>query len=401
MVWSPRGAWLLTATWLALPGAFAAELPPEPTEAQVRAEYDATRDAWTSRYADEHEYDVRHILVASEAEAKAVLERIAGGEKFEDLARSLSKDAASGAKGGSLGWSLPVYYVQPFADGMKQLRPMGMSREPVRTVFGWHVIQVLGIRKPVFPAYEELEDRVRSTLRQHWLEYDQSSIFTREVEQRSIVNRGEKTFFQYRERVTFGAQPERRARAIQAVVDCGRKERADLAPDGSFEMRTIYEGTAQDRQMRLVCERAGHMASAAQAAARADSSVDADLGCDAPSPRQPAGTGQERSFPGATVVVRGEVTAPAGAIGAVFVDVPSGFASIDNAAVRAFQAMQCKPRTALQASQWMQRSFVFPAAGVAHIRQLPAVDASPGQAGGASAPAPQRPDGTPAPRPRR
>ena len=88
-------------------------------------------------------------------------------------------------------------------------------------------------------------------------------------------------------------------------------------------------------------------------------------------------------------------------IGAVFVDVPSGFASIDNAAVRAFQAMQCTPRTALQASQWVQRSFVFPAAGVAHIRRLPAVDASPSQAGGASAPAPQRPDGTPAPRPRR
>ena len=67
---------------------------------------------------------------------------------------------------------------------------------------------------------------------------------------------------------------------------------------------------------------------------------------------------QVTPMPGTAVVVRGEVT-PAGAIGDVFVDVPSGFPSIDNAAVRAFQAMHCQPRTALQASQWLQRTFLF------------------------------------------
>lgn len=367
MPWKSRKPWLLAAVLLASPGAFAADLPPEPTEAQVRAEYERTRDDWLGRYADEHEYDVRHILLASEAEAKAALERLAQGEKFEDLARSLSKDSASGTKGGALGWSLPVYYVQPFADGMRQLRPAGLSREPVPTVFGWHVIQVLGIRKPVFPAYEDMQDRMRSVLRQHWQQYDQSSIFTREVDARSIVNHGDQTFFLYRERMTSGSRPERSARPIRAVVHCARRERADLAPDGSFELRTVYPGTAQERQMQLVCEPATRLANATQAAARRPSSVDAGLGCDAPTPQHTAAE-RDQPFPGATVVVRGEVTAPTGAIGAVFVDVPSGIASIDNAAVRAFQAMQCKPRTALQDSQWVHRSFVFPAEGAASIQ---------------------------------
>lgn len=353
-----RTSWLLATALLGSHAAFAAELPPEPTEAQVRAEYARARDDWLSRHADDHEFDVRHILLASEADAKAVLARIAQGEKFVDLARTLSTHRASAAKGGALGWKLPGYFVEPFAAALEQLIPVGLAREPVRTGAGWHVIQVMGVRDAEFPPYDDVQDETRTALREHWQEYDQSSIWTREIDLRSIVNRGDKTFFQYRERATFGARPERTARAIPAVVDCARKERGDVAPDGSFQLRTVYQGTGQERQLQLACQRAARIASAAQAASGVPTTPDAGLGCDAPTPKHPAFVGTDRRMPGTAVVVRGEVT-PAGAIGDVFVDVPSGFPSIDNAAVRAFQAMHCQPRTALQASQWLQRTFLF------------------------------------------
>jgi peptidyl-prolyl cis-trans isomerase SurA len=96
----------------------------------------------------------RHILVkvnesASEAEAKARIdrlrERIVGGEKFADVARANSEDTSS-AKGGDLGWLSPGDTVPQFEQAMDKLKPNELS-QPVRTPFGWHLIEVLGRRK--------------------------------------------------------------------------------------------------------------------------------------------------------------------------------------------------------------------------------------------------------------
>ena len=96
----------------------------------------------------------RHILVrvnelTSEAEAKSKIERLKdrldSGAKFADLAKLNSEDA-SAAKGGDLGWLSPGDVVPEFEEAMTKLAPNQVSA-PVRTSFGWHLIEVLERRK--------------------------------------------------------------------------------------------------------------------------------------------------------------------------------------------------------------------------------------------------------------
>ena len=93
---------------------------------------------------------VRHVLVrtnelVSEDEAKRKLmslrERIVNGVNFAELAR-LNSDDSSASRGGDLGWVYPGDTVAEFERAFMELKPMEVS-QPVKTPFGWHLIQVL------------------------------------------------------------------------------------------------------------------------------------------------------------------------------------------------------------------------------------------------------------------
>ncbi|HQO16147.1 MAG TPA: peptidylprolyl isomerase [Methylotenera sp.] len=92
----------------------------------------------------------RHILIKlseimSEAEGKTkmenIKERLDNGEKFEVLARQYSEDATA-SNGGDLGWVNPGDTVPQFEKAMNELKENEISA-PVRSQFGWHIIQVL------------------------------------------------------------------------------------------------------------------------------------------------------------------------------------------------------------------------------------------------------------------
>lgn len=96
----------------------------------------------------------RHILIklseiVSESDGKKKMdglkERLDNGEKFEVLARQFSEDGTASA-GGDLGWVNPGDTVPPFEKAMNELKNNQIS-EPIRTPFGWHIIQVLERRK--------------------------------------------------------------------------------------------------------------------------------------------------------------------------------------------------------------------------------------------------------------
>ena len=87
--------------------------------------------------------------ITSEADAKAKIDRLKdrldAGAKFEDMARLNSEDASS-AKGGDLGWVSPGDTVPVFEEAMNKLA-LNQVSAPVRTPFGWHLIEVSGRRK--------------------------------------------------------------------------------------------------------------------------------------------------------------------------------------------------------------------------------------------------------------
>jgi len=84
----------------------------------------------------------RHILVADEAQALAIIERLKNGEDFGTLAAELSTDTGSGAQGGDLGWFGKGRMVAPFEEAAFALK-VGEISAPVKSDFGYHVIQVI------------------------------------------------------------------------------------------------------------------------------------------------------------------------------------------------------------------------------------------------------------------
>ncbi|MCE2714666.1 MAG: peptidylprolyl isomerase [Acidibacter sp.] len=97
----------------------------------------------------------RHILLKPteiqddatvEQRLREVRERILKGEDFAVLAKTLSEDPGSGAEGGDLGWTAPGTFVPEFDAVLASLRENEIS-EPIRTQFGWHIVQLLGKRQ--------------------------------------------------------------------------------------------------------------------------------------------------------------------------------------------------------------------------------------------------------------
>ena len=84
----------------------------------------------------------RHILVADEVTAEAVIERLKNGEDFGEVAAKVSTDTGTAAKGGDLGWFGRGAMVAPFEEAAFALK-VGEVSKPVQTTFGWHVIQVI------------------------------------------------------------------------------------------------------------------------------------------------------------------------------------------------------------------------------------------------------------------
>ncbi len=130
-----------------------------------------TADKLRQRYEErlkslpsEEEVHARHILVATEDEAKALIVDIKKGAAFDKLAKEKSTDKASGTEGGDLGWFKKSDMVKEFADAAFDLKKGEMTETPVKTQFGYHVIQVEDRRKAPPPAYEELADQLREEM---------------------------------------------------------------------------------------------------------------------------------------------------------------------------------------------------------------------------------------------
>ena len=131
------------------------------TDADLKAEY----DKFTAANAGK-EYSARHILVEKEEEAKDIVARLKKGEKFEDIAKKMSKDPGSGANGGDLGWSTAANYVPEFSQAMVKLEKGQLTETAVKSQFGWHVIRPEDTRDAKLPSFEELKPQIAQQMQQ-------------------------------------------------------------------------------------------------------------------------------------------------------------------------------------------------------------------------------------------
>jgi peptidyl-prolyl cis-trans isomerase C len=134
----------------------------EPTEEAKHAEYERIKAE--NEKVGEKQYHVRHILVDEEAEANDIIGQLDGGADFAKLAEEFSTDTGSRENGGDLGWAEAGRYVKPFADAVAALGEGGTTSKPVKSDYGYHVIQVLGMRAAEFPAYEDVAEQLRKDM---------------------------------------------------------------------------------------------------------------------------------------------------------------------------------------------------------------------------------------------
>ncbi|QJQ05233.1 peptidylprolyl isomerase [Undibacterium piscinae] len=140
------------------------------SDADITAEYNKAK-----AQAGDKEYHAFHILVEKEDEAKAIISKLKGGAKFEELAKQ-SKDTGSAAKGGDLDWASPATFVKPFSDALVALQKGQFTETPVKTEFGFHIIKLDDVRTSKFPTLEEVKQQIVEGLQQQKLQAYQQSL---------------------------------------------------------------------------------------------------------------------------------------------------------------------------------------------------------------------------------
>jgi len=131
------------------------------SDADVQKEYDRVR----AEQGDK-EYRARHILVETEDQAKQVVAELKKGAKFDELAAKNSKDPGSKDRGGDLDWHGPSDFDRSFSEAMMKLEKGKYTEMPVRTRFGYHVIQLDDVRSGRFPSLAEVRPRIQQQLTQ-------------------------------------------------------------------------------------------------------------------------------------------------------------------------------------------------------------------------------------------
>jgi peptidyl-prolyl cis-trans isomerase C len=167
-----RGQMELARQTILIRGLFADYQKKNPIgDAEARAEYDKF-----SRQGFGIEYRARHILVAKEQEAKALLKQLTAGAKFELLAKKHSTDKGSAAKGGDLDFAKADSYVPEFGKAMIALKKGRFTTAPVKSPFGWHIIKLEDTRETQVAAFDAVKPRLVQRLAQQKLQAYQDDL---------------------------------------------------------------------------------------------------------------------------------------------------------------------------------------------------------------------------------
>jgi peptidyl-prolyl cis-trans isomerase C len=131
-------------------------LQPKVTDANMKTFFDSNK----KRYSQD-EVKASHILLATEAEAKEVLEKVNKGEDFAVLAKKHSKDPSAAQNNGDLGFFTRSRMVPEFAEAAFAA-DKGKVVGPIKTQFGFHIIKVIDKKEGKAVNFADVKDQVKS-----------------------------------------------------------------------------------------------------------------------------------------------------------------------------------------------------------------------------------------------
>jgi len=131
------------------------------SDADIKAYYDKN----PSQYQQPASRDVRHVLVKNEALAQKLHDQIQGGADFAKLVEKYTQDTASKADGGKF-TAFKGRTVAPFDEFVFSAKTGDLS-DPIKTEFGWHIIEVLSAVKPATTTpLDQVKDAIKTTVLQ-------------------------------------------------------------------------------------------------------------------------------------------------------------------------------------------------------------------------------------------
>jgi len=132
------------------------------SDESLKAEYERIKGTITGT-----EYKARHILVEREAEARDIIAKLKKDPgSFAKLAAEKSKDPGSKANGGDLGWFDPRGMVPEFGAAVSKLEKGKITDTPVKTQFGYHVIQLEDSKPVEAPPFDAVKPELAQQLGQ-------------------------------------------------------------------------------------------------------------------------------------------------------------------------------------------------------------------------------------------
>lgn len=134
-------------------------------EAELNAEYQQQ----VARMGDK-EVLLRHLVVADEATAHLLIEKLRAGAPLSELAKAHSIDVSTQSKGGLGNWTLPINFLPAVALAVAPLNKGGFTLEPVHLNLGWYVLQVEGVRPFKAPALDAIKAQLVEILERRAIE---------------------------------------------------------------------------------------------------------------------------------------------------------------------------------------------------------------------------------------
>lgn len=120
----------------------------------------AAYDKFAAGFQGQEEVHARHILVATEDEAKAIKAELEGGKDFAELAKEKSTDPSAQQNGGDLGFFGKGMMVKPFEDAAFSME-VGTVSDPVKSDFGWHILKLEEKRMSQPPSLEQIAPQLQ------------------------------------------------------------------------------------------------------------------------------------------------------------------------------------------------------------------------------------------------
>ncbi|QBK27104.1 foldase [Ureibacillus thermophilus] len=152
---------------------------------ELKSYFEENKDS----YNQAEQVEASHILVDDEKTAKEVIKKLNDGEDFAKLAKEYSTDTGTKDKGGYLGYFGRGEMVEAFENAAFSMKVGSISREPVKTDFGYHIIKVTDKKEVKEAKFEDVKDKVYQDLLEQKVNEQYTKWLSEKMDEYKIENK--------------------------------------------------------------------------------------------------------------------------------------------------------------------------------------------------------------------